>query len=59
MDLGGRRCMAAVERMSVQSRESLLAIGQLMEAVTGLKPGREWLGAASAPLRRKAHRPIG
>lgn len=59
MDLSGRRCMAVVGRMSVQNRESLLAIWQLVEAVTGLKLRNEWLGAGSAPLRRKAHKLTG
>lgn len=45
--------------MSVRNRESLLAIWQLVEAVTGLKLRNEWLGAGSAPLRRKAHKLTG
>lgn len=51
--------MAVVGRMSVQNRESLLALWQLVEAVTGLKLRNEWLGAGSAPLRRKAHKLTG
>lgn len=59
MGPSGRRSVAAVGRMSVQNRGSLLAMGQPREAVTGLKLRHEGLGAGSAPLRRKNHKLTG